>query len=105
MQTLRTNIRKLKLEDCTHIIAKDARQIHNWFWPRADLVFADAPYESGLEEECLHKLIAADAVSQQALIVVETKKNDNCQLKPKFVLKDRRDYGSSRLNFFSLADS
>ena len=94
---------KLKLEDCAHIIAKDARQIHSWPGPRADLVFADPPYSSSLAGKGLHQLVVANAVVEPALIVVETRKTDNCQLGPEFVLVDSRVYGIARLNFFTLA--
>ena len=104
LQTLQANISKLKLEDRAHILAKDARQIHSWAGSRANLVFADPPYESGLAEEGLHQLVTVDAVSRQALIVVETRKTDNCQLGPEFVRVDNRVYGIARLNFFTLAD-
>ena len=104
LQTLQANISKLKLEDRSHILAKDARIICSWSGPRADLVFADPPYDSGLAEEGLHQLVAANAVLQQALIVVETRKTDNCQLGPDFVLTESRIYGKARLNFFTLAN-
>ena len=103
LQTLQANISKLKLEACAHILAKDARQIHNWPGPRADLVFADPPYSSSLAGEGLHQLVVANAVVQQALFVVETRKTENCQLGPEFVLVDSRVYGIARLNFFTLA--
>ena len=104
LHTLQANISKLGLEDCAHILAKDARKIHSWAGPCANLVFADPPYGSRLAGESLHQLVMADAVSQQALIVVETRKTDNCQLGPEFVLVDSRVYGITRLNFFTLAD-
>ena len=103
LQTLQANIGKLKLENCAHILAKDARQLQGWAGPRADLVFADPPYDSSLAGEGLHQLVSADAISQQALIVVETRKTDNCQLGPAFVLADSRVYGIAKLNFFTLA--
>lgn len=104
LQTLQANISKLELDDCAHVLAKDVRQIHRWARPRANLVFADPPYDSSLAGEGLNQLVTADAVSQQALIVVETRKSNNCQLGPKFVLADSRIYGIAQLNFFTLAD-
>ena len=104
LQTLQANISKLRLQDCAHILAKDARQIHSWADPRADLVFVDPPYDSSLAEEGLNQLVAANAVNHQALIVVETRKTDNYQFGPEFVLADSRVYGIARLNFFTLAD-
>jgi len=104
LQTLQANISKLKLENCAYILAKDARQIQSWAGRRAELVFADPPYDSSLAGESLHQLVAADAISQRALIVVETRKTDNCQLGQEFVLVDSRVYGIARLNFFTLAD-
>lgn len=105
LQTLQANISKLELEDCAHILAKDARQIHQWAGSRANLVFADPPYNSNLAGEGLHQLVSAGAVSQQALIVVETRKTDDCKLGPEFVLTDSRVYGVAKLNFFNLEDS
>ena len=105
LQTLQANISKLKLENCAHILAKDARQIHSWEGPRANLVFADPPYDSSLARESLHGLIAADAISQKAIVVVETRKTCNCKLGPEFVLADSRVYGIARLSFFILADT
>ena len=104
LQTLQANISKLELADCAHILANDARQIRNWAGPRANLIFADPPYDSSLAGEGLEQLVAANAVSQQALIVLETRKTDNYQLGPKFVLADSRVYGIARLNFFTLAN-
>ena len=103
LQILKANISKLKMEDCAHILAKDARQIHSWPGPRADLVFADPPYSSSLAGEGIHQLVVANAVVQQVLIVVETRKTDNFHLGPEFVLVDSRVYGIARLNFFTLA--
>ncbi len=104
LKTLQANVRRLKLENRAHILAKDARQIHSWTGPRAELVFADPPYDSTLAEEGLHQLIAVDAVSHEALFVVETRKTDKCKLGPEFVLTDSRVYGIARLHFFTLAN-
>ena len=68
-------------------------------------MFADPPYGSSLAEEGLHQLVAAKAIVRQTLIVVETRKTDNCQLGPEFVLVDSRVYGIARLNFFTLTRS
>jgi 16S rRNA (guanine966-N2)-methyltransferase len=103
LKTLQTNIRKLKFNDRSAILAKDARQIHKWTGPCADLIFADPPYDSGLAEEVLDKLFNAKAVSKQALVVVETRKSDYCQLGTNFVQADSRVYGMARLSFFYLA--
>ena len=104
LQTLQANISKLELGYCAHILANDARLINSWARPRADLVFADPPYDSNLAGEGLNQLVTADAISQKALIVIETRKTDNCQLGPEFVLAYSRVYGISRLNFFTRAD-
>ena len=68
LQTLQANISKLKLENCAHILAKDARQIHSWPGPRAELVFADPPIAAVWQEKFYISLLQQTLSSSRLLL-------------------------------------
>ena len=103
LQTLQANITTLGMQSRSYILAQDALTITRWPYPRADLIFADPPYDSDLAGQALERLFDAGAISQQTVIVVETRKTDPCPLSPHFRLIEGRNYGIAKLNFFALA--
>lgn len=105
LQTLKANITKLGMSERAVILAQDALTINRWPYPPADFLFADPPYDSDLAGGGLEMLVDAGAISQQALIVIETRKTEGCSLSPRFHLIDSRNYGIAKLSFFSLTEA
>ena len=105
LQTLNTNIARLGMQDRAVVLAQDACRLSGWSSAPADFIFADPPYNSDLAGPALSRLADMKAITQQTLIVVETRKTEACSLGPLFTQTDSRTYGIARLNFFCLADA
>lgn len=80
------------------IIKNDATRL-----PRArrqyDMIFMDAPYAKGLTEQALEQLLAQNWLGEQAICVVEVRKDELFPLSEAFELLDERIYGLARVLF------
>ncbi|WP_135081824.1 16S rRNA (guanine(966)-N(2))-methyltransferase RsmD [Terasakiella sp. SH-1] len=74
--------------------------------PKADapcqLVFLDAPYKSGLNEQALGALIQSNWIETGTLCIVETAKKENWQPPKGFEELDVRKYGAAQVFFLRL---
>lgn len=103
LKTLSANISRLEFEEQAIVSKKDVRSITKWVLPPADFVFADPPYNSQLADQGLEQLYHAGAIRPHAVVAVETRKIESCQLSTNFTLTDSRTYGMAKLSFFKLA--
>ncbi len=84
--------------DNVQFIKRDARQL-----PKArqayGLAFSDAPYNKGLSEPVLQKLINEGYLADEALVVVETAADEALAIPEGFEMIDERRYGAARFTF------
>ena len=100
---LRANIAKLRFQSSTAILAADAISLSHWRGKPAQLVFADAPYESGDGLIAVNALANIGALANGAIIVVETGKaetlnSSNGGTAP-YTMIEKRSYGKALLHF------
>jgi len=67
-----------------------------------NLIFMDAPYAKGLTEQAIESLIKTDLMMDNALCLVETRKDENIDFPNNFDLCDERVYGIAKIRFFSV---
>ena len=66
-----------------------------------DLIFLDAPYNMGLSEPTLENLIKQNYLADNALIIVETAKDEVLSIPSTLTQIDERTYGAARFTFFN----
>jgi len=102
----RENVEALGLTGATRIWRRDATDLGP-IGPAAggpfNLVFLDPPYRKNLIPPALASLKDGGWLLPNALIVTETDAKEAIDA-PGFTLIDERDYGETRVRFFSLAD-
>lgn len=64
-----------------------------------DLIFMDAPYNLGLSEPTLQNLIKQGYLAPDALIIVETAKDEELAIPENLKLLDERTYGAAKFRF------
>lgn len=73
---IRENVAKTKFEDQAKVVSFDYKRLidtmHTGNGGRFDIVFLDPPYASGFIPDALRRLVAADLLSDKALIICET---------------------------------
>lgn len=67
-----------------------------------NLVFLDAPYAKNMSTPALHQLFEKGWLQDDALIVVETQKDEDLSAPEEFVLVDERIYGLAKFRFFAI---
>ena len=65
-----------------------------------NLIFMDAPYAKGLTEIALDSLIKKDLIDNNALCIVETRKDESIEFPSCFEQCDERIYGIAKIMFF-----
>ncbi len=65
------------------------------------LVFLDAPYQSGLNDIALVNLVETGWIGKDTLCIVETSKKENWQVPAGFEEIDMRKYGAAHVFFIS----
>jgi 16S rRNA (guanine966-N2)-methyltransferase len=66
-----------------------------------NMVFMDAPYNKGFSEKALAQLVLGGWLADNALIIVETVKNESLSLDDSFKVIDERAYGLAKFTFLS----
>lgn len=103
LATLRANITRLKRGPDCQVIAGDALTLAAWRGMPAGLLLADAPYGTGAGIEAAARLITINALTADALLVIETGRGE--VLDEETVASaglrrlDDRIYGRARLHF------
>ncbi len=105
---IRANLKKLRYEDRAEVIRADALEAIRRFHKRGrrfDLIFMGAPYSRGLTQEALRTIAAYPILRPGGVLIAEIHKSE--ELKERYgdleLIQDR-DYGDSRLLFYSLAE-
>ena len=103
LAVVRKNIHKLRRMDDCRVIAGDATQLLTWRGDPANLVFADAPYDTGDGLRAVARLNAIGALRPESIAVIETGRQE--ELDPDILatinLKpvDSRHYGKAVVHF------
>ena len=105
LAVLRANIVKLRFQSSTAVLAVDAVSLVNWRGAPAQLVFADAPYQSGAGLAAVTTLARIGALDNGAVIVLETEETETLDITdgstPTFTMIEARNYGKAMLHFLS----
>ena len=105
LTVLRTNIAKLRFQSSTAVMAVDALSLVHWQGAPAQLVFADAPYQSGAGTLAVTTLARIGALADGAVIVLETGKSEALNIEhgsaSAFNMIEERSYGKAMLHFLT----
>ncbi|MCP4074194.1 MAG: 16S rRNA (guanine(966)-N(2))-methyltransferase RsmD [Hyphomicrobiales bacterium] len=97
---VRRNIDSLGLERQTKIMRIDATRIGSVGKMKPfDLVFADPPYEKGLADKSLSRLIAGGWLNPDALIIIEDKAGSPAPSLSACTVLDERKFGETKIWF------
>ena len=103
IEVITRNRDKLGFGAASHLIQADACQLSQWRFGVADIIFCDAPYDSGLSLAALLALQKLGAIEKNTLIVAETHRKEPDRIAEAFHLIDSRHYGIARLSFYRSA--
>ena len=103
VRVIRRNCEILDCAEDTHILTTDACQIASWRFDVANIIFCDAPYDSGLSLPALDALNKAGGIGADTIIAVETRRKEPELSGGDFTLLDSRHYGIARLSFYKLS--
>jgi 16S rRNA (guanine966-N2)-methyltransferase len=105
---IRRNVEAFGLTGVTKIWRRDATQLG----PLAAgaggpfaLAFLDPPYRKGLIGPALASLAAGGWLAEGALVIAETATDEPAPQAPGFTAYDSREYGETRVTFFSFSSS
>ena len=91
--------------ESTAVLAVDALSLVDWRGAPAQLVFADAPYQSGAGLAAVTALARLGALDNGAVIVLETGETETLDITdgstPTFTMIEARNYGKAMLHFLS----
>ena len=108
LAVLRANIAKLRFQSSTTVLAVDALSLLHWQEVPAQLVFADAPYQSGDGIIAVNTLANIGALADGAIIVVETGKAETLNISnggtSPYTMIEARSYGNAMLHFLAYQD-
>ncbi|MEQ1653450.1 MAG: 16S rRNA (guanine(966)-N(2))-methyltransferase RsmD [Hyphomicrobium sp.] len=100
LQATQANITALKCGAQTHILRCDATKPPLAARP-CGLIFIDPPYHKNLPDLIVPALIAAGWVAPQALLVIETARDETLLFPDDWEPALRRDYGATSVHFVS----
>ena len=105
LAVLRANIAKLRFQSSTAVMAVDALSLLHWRGAPAQLVFADAPYQSGDGVIAVTALANIGALADGAIIVVETGKSETLYIAnggtSPYTMIEARSYGKAMLHILT----
>lgn len=99
---IKQNIRKLDYEAASKIIQADCITASQWLYEPATLVFCDPPYDKGLAIPAIMNFKNSGAMTDDALLVIETRKNEALEF-GNLQLLDQRRYGMALVSFCRFA--
>ncbi len=102
---IRRNIDTLGLTGRTRTFRRDATRLGARpaaFTRAFDLVFCDAPYDSGLGHQALERALPEGWIAPDALIILEMSGREDGAVPAGFHETDRRTYGDTVLAFLSV---
>lgn len=65
-----------------------------------DLIFMDAPYNKGLTEKAIKSLMKNNLITDNALFLIETAKDEHIDFPSNLTFCDERIYGIAKISFF-----
>ena len=105
LRVLRANIAKLGFQSSTAVLAVDALKLLHWQGTPAQLVFADAPYQSGDGVIAVNALTNIGALANGAIIVLETGKAETLNISGDgslpYTMIETRNHGKTSLHFLT----
>jgi len=100
IQTIQKNARLFALEkEKIRLIKADVSKPFH-IGAQFDFVFSDAPYDKGLNEVAFECLAKNGVFKNDAICVVETRKNEVLCLPQNFVLTAQRVYGMAKIHIY-----
>lgn len=99
-QVITQNSKKLGYTSRTTLICADVTQPHHHRPAPASVLFCDPPYDSGFAQIAVTRAIEQSWVEPQALIIIETRKNETAKLGADCVFLESRTYGMARISLF-----
>lgn len=102
----RANANKLGYEERCRFLSANATQLPappHGITEGFDLVFLDPPYHNNLVLPCLNSLMQGGWLAKNAVVVVETAKDETLTPPNGFMLKDNRRYGAAQVHFLVCA--
>ena len=98
---IRKNIETLGVAEQATFLHTDYRKALQRTFPKPfDLVFLDPPYRLTLYQQITDTLASRSMLADDALIVIEHRKNESFSLSPMFMLKDHRTYGDTAIRLY-----
>jgi len=104
LAVLRVNINKLRFQSASAVLAADALGLVHWRGAPANIVFADAPYQTGGGQTAVAALARIGALASGAIIIIETAKTETLEsqdLASGLSVIDQRSYGKALLHFLT----
>ena len=108
-QLIKRNLKHCKLEAHSVVLCCDFKQAVKKIstqradYDKPDIVFLDPPYDTGLLQEALNKIIEADILTKGAIIVAEHAKNDVVlkeeALQKEYLVVREEKYGDTLISF------
>ena len=102
-QVINQNIEKLGYQQQTTLLRQDVTTSLHYPQRPAALVFCDAPYDSGLSEIAISACLHPHIIAPDAMLIIETRKNEQVDLGQSCTVLDSRTYGMARISIFSQA--
>lgn len=100
---IKQNARKLGAEAQARVVQGDCLTHSRWMYAPANLVFCDPPYDKGLALDALANFKKIGAFADNALIVIEARKNEVFTFGDEYTLLDERRYGMAAVYFLRFA--
>tara|TARA_B110000977_G_scaffold178929_1_gene237052 strand:- start:128 stop:697 length:570 start_codon:yes stop_codon:yes gene_type:complete len=107
LRVIRANIAKLRFQSTSSVIAGDAISLLQWRGAPGNLIFADAPYDSGGGLQAVGRLATIGAIAKSGLIIIETGTSETLNTayleKHEITMLDQRRYGRALLHILKYA--
>jgi 16S rRNA (guanine966-N2)-methyltransferase len=81
------------------IVSADALKCPRAF-KACNLIFSDAPYDKGLSVPAVTALARQGWIADEALVLIETRRDEEVTLEPCFEQTDERLYGPAKIGFY-----
>ena len=100
IELIEENLERIGAADRGIILEGDFESSLPLIYDDPDVWLLDPPYNSGLGESALEKMVESPAVTEEALVVLETSTRGEPVKVEGFEIVDQRDYGKTRLVFY-----
>ena len=102
---LKKNVLSLNYLKKPKILEKDAfNQLDlNTLSDKFDIIFMDPPYKEKLLSELLKKILEANILNEEGVIIIHRHKNENDNLDKFFNIIEEKNYGISKIIFLSFS--